>query len=173
MVSRAVDDPTNSLHVVSALRTPLLASGDDDLFRFKVERGGLWDYLRNLPATVPADDPVRRGLAFLRALHDEHMWPWELYEMLNLAAAVERCSAFDIIHYEAAYYPMSLAFTRPCQTHLVPTRHHHPRAAARPRREAYPWAPARRNSPEPARRAKWATPIGGAAPAAAAATIAH
>ena len=48
--------------------------------------------------------------------HDEHMWPWELYEMLNLAAAVERCGEFDIIHYEAAYYPMSLAFTRLCPT---------------------------------------------------------
>ncbi len=46
--------------------------------------------------------------------HDEHMWPWELYEMLNLAAAVERATEFDIIHYEAAYYPMSLAFTRLC-----------------------------------------------------------
>src|SRR5207245_6630133 len=42
--------------------------------------------------------------------HDENMWPWELYEMLNLAAAVERAADFDIIHYEAAYYPMSLAF---------------------------------------------------------------
>ena len=41
------------------------------------------------------------------------MWPWELCEMLNLAAAVERAAAFDIIHYEAEYYPMSLAFTRP------------------------------------------------------------
>ncbi len=40
--------------------------------------------------------------------HDEKMWPWELYEMLNLAAAVERAAEFDIIHYEAAYYPMSL-----------------------------------------------------------------
>ena len=34
MVLRAVADPTNLLHVVSALRTPLLACGDDDLFRF-------------------------------------------------------------------------------------------------------------------------------------------
>ena len=24
--------------------------------------------------------------------HDENMWPWELYEMLNLAAAVERAA---------------------------------------------------------------------------------
>jgi len=32
--------------------------------------------------------------------------------MLNLAAAVERAGEFDIIHYEARTYPMSLAFTR-------------------------------------------------------------
>jgi glycosyltransferase involved in cell wall biosynthesis len=61
--------------------------------------------------------------------HDEHMWPWELYEMLNLAAAVERCGEFDIIHYEAAYYPMSLAFTRLCATPILQTLHHSPSAA--------------------------------------------
>jgi glycosyltransferase involved in cell wall biosynthesis len=60
---------------------------------------------------------------------DEHMWPWELYEMLNLAAAVERASDFDIIHYEAAYYPISLAFTRLCPTPLVQTLHHSPSRA--------------------------------------------
>ena len=59
--------------------------------------------------------------------HDENMWPWELYEMLNLAAAVERGGLFDIIHYEAAYYPMSLAFTRLCATPIVQTLHHSPR----------------------------------------------
>ena len=61
--------------------------------------------------------------------HDENMWPWELYEMLNLAAAVERASEFDIIHYEAAYYPMSLAFTRLSTTPIVQTLHHSPTAA--------------------------------------------
>ena len=58
--------------------------------------------------------------------HDENMWPWELYEMLNLAAAVERASQFDIVHYEAAYYPMSLAFTRLSPTPIVQTLHHSP-----------------------------------------------
>jgi hypothetical protein len=53
--------------------------------------------------------------------HDEDMWPWELYEMLNLAAAVERAPDFDIIHYEAAYYPISLAFARLSPTPLVQT----------------------------------------------------
>ena len=58
--------------------------------------------------------------------HDENMWPWELYEMLNLAAAVERAAEFDIIHYEAAYYPMSLAFARLSPTPIVQTLHHAP-----------------------------------------------
>ena len=58
--------------------------------------------------------------------HDENMWPWELYEMLNLAAAVERSSEYDIIHYEAAYYPMSLAFSRLSPTPIVQTLHHSP-----------------------------------------------
>ena len=61
--------------------------------------------------------------------HDEDMWPWELYEMLNLAAAIERASSFDVIHYEAAYYPMSLAFTRLSTTPIVQTLHHSPSAA--------------------------------------------
>jgi glycosyltransferase involved in cell wall biosynthesis len=61
--------------------------------------------------------------------HDEDMWPWELYEMLNLAAAIERADAFDIIHYEAAYYPMSLAFTRLSPTPIVQTLHHSPTEA--------------------------------------------
>jgi ATP-dependent exoDNAse (exonuclease V) beta subunit len=74
MVLRAVDDPTNHLHILSALRTPLLACGDDDLFRFRVERRGRWSYLADQPDTVPADDPVRTGLAYLRRVHDERHW---------------------------------------------------------------------------------------------------
>ncbi len=74
MVLRAVDDPTNYLHIVSALRTPLLACGDDDLFRFKGERQGSWSYLADQPVTVPQDDPVRTGLAYLRFLYDQRAW---------------------------------------------------------------------------------------------------
>jgi glycosyltransferase involved in cell wall biosynthesis len=88
---------------------------------------------------------VRRGLdvtlfatrgtttsASLHATFDEgyvenpDMWPWELYEMLNLAAAVERGADFDLVHYQAAYYPMSLAFARLSRTPIVQTLHHSP-----------------------------------------------
>jgi glycosyltransferase involved in cell wall biosynthesis len=73
--------------------------------------------------------------------HDENMWPWEMYEMLNLAAAVERADEFDIIHYEAAYYPMSLAFARLCPIPIVQTLHHSPSAAEVRLWSRYPEAP--------------------------------
>jgi glycosyltransferase involved in cell wall biosynthesis len=73
--------------------------------------------------------------------HDDNMWPWELYEMLNLAAAVERAAEYDIIHYEAAYYPMSLAFARLSPTPIVQTLHHSPSAAEIKLWCRYPEAP--------------------------------
>jgi ATP-dependent exoDNAse (exonuclease V) beta subunit len=84
MVLRAVDDPTNYLHIVSALRTPLLSCGDDDLFRFKCERNGRWSYLADQPESVPTDDPVRMGLSYLRSLYDQRHWlaPSELLERI-------------------------------------------------------------------------------------------
>jgi len=73
--------------------------------------------------------------------HDESMWPWELYEMLNLAAAVERAADFDVIHYEAAYYPISLAFARLSPTPIVQTLHHSPGPAEIGLWSRYPDAP--------------------------------
>ena len=57
---------------------------------------------------------------------DQDMWPWEHYEMVNLAAACERADDFDIVHYQAAYYPMSTAFSRLIRTPMMQTIHHQP-----------------------------------------------
>jgi glycosyltransferase involved in cell wall biosynthesis len=73
--------------------------------------------------------------------HDENMWPWELYEMLNLAAAIERARDFDIIHYQAAFYPMSLAFSRLSPTPILQTLHHSPSDAEVSLWTHYPEAP--------------------------------
>lgn len=59
---------------------------------------------------------------------DSSLWPWELCELFNLAAACERAGAFDVIHYQARYAPMSLAFTRTCPTPILQTLHHLPTA---------------------------------------------
>ena len=82
MVLRAVDDPTDHLRTIAALRTPLLACGDDDLFRFRVEQGGSWSYQRE--ATGEPRGPVAEGLAYLRRLHDLRRWdsPSELLERI-------------------------------------------------------------------------------------------
>src|SRR5204863_1053946 len=91
-----------------------------------------------------ADSTTRATLSAIYAhgyWHDENMWPWELYEMLNLSAAVERAAEFDIIHYEAAYYPMSLAFVRLCPAPMVQTLHHSPSAAEVRLWARYPDAP--------------------------------
>src|SRR4051794_17484968 len=72
---------------------------------------------------------------------DPAMWPWELCELFNLAAAVERARDFDVIHYQAMYAPMSLAFTRVSGTPLVQTLHHAPGATEVDLWRRYPEAP--------------------------------
>src|SRR3954453_22589754 len=72
---------------------------------------------------------------------DESMWPWEMYELLNLAAAVERADEFDIIHYEAEYFPMSLAFTRLSRAPVSQTLHHAPDVEELTLWRRYPDAP--------------------------------
>lgn len=70
--------------------------------------------------------------AKLHAVHphgyteDPTMWPWELYELLNLSAAIERSASFDIVHYQANYFPMSLAFTHLSSAPIVQSLHHSP-----------------------------------------------
>ena len=59
---------------------------------------------------------------------DTDLWPWELCELFNLAAAVERAEAFDLIHCQAEYAPLSLALTRIAPVPVVQTVHHAPSA---------------------------------------------
>jgi glycosyltransferase involved in cell wall biosynthesis len=64
-----------------------------------------------------------------------------MYEMMNLAAAVERSRQFDIIHFQAAYYPMSLPFTRLSAAPIVQTLHHSPSKSEVELWTNYPEAP--------------------------------
>src|SRR6187200_2488761 len=73
MTLRAIDDPTDHLAIVSALRSPLFTCGDDDLFRHKVLQRGSWNHLARQPDTVEPG-PVLRGLTYLRELHSERHW---------------------------------------------------------------------------------------------------
>jgi glycosyltransferase involved in cell wall biosynthesis len=72
---------------------------------------------------------------------DESLWPWELCELFNLAAAVEQAPSFDIIHQQAEYYPMSLAYSRVSPTPIVQTLHHSPSPSEVAMWSRYPDAP--------------------------------
>ncbi len=72
---------------------------------------------------------------------DASLWPWELCELFNLAAAVERADSFDVIHAQAEYYPMSLAYSRVSATPILQTLHHSPGAAEVAHWSRYPEAP--------------------------------
>ena len=84
MCLRAVDDPTDELALVSALRSSVYGCGDDDLYRFARVHGGRWNHQEPYPADLPPTDPVAEGLDHLRRLHDRRMWatPSELLEDL-------------------------------------------------------------------------------------------
>jgi ATP-dependent helicase/nuclease subunit A len=81
---RAIDDPSDELSVVAALRSPLFGCGDDDLFRFRHDRGGRFDPTAIPPDCVPTDDPVADALAYLGRMHDIRQWrsPSELADQV-------------------------------------------------------------------------------------------
>ena len=72
---------------------------------------------------------------------DPTVWPWELCEVFNLAAAFEHASAFDVIHCQAEYAPMSLGFGRLVPTPVLHTVHHSPTPEEVAIWQRYPDAP--------------------------------
>ncbi len=78
-------------------------------------------------AAGSSETPAKLHAIFREGYHaDEALWPWELCELFNLAAAVERASAFDVIHAQAEYAPLGLAFARLSPAPVVHTVHHWP-----------------------------------------------
>jgi ATP-dependent helicase/nuclease subunit A len=70
---RAVDDPTDELSLITALRSPLYACADTDLFTYR-HGGGEWDLRAAPPSTLTPDHPVVLALAHLRSLWEQRWW---------------------------------------------------------------------------------------------------
>jgi glycosyltransferase involved in cell wall biosynthesis len=93
-------------------------------------------------ATGSSTTTAKLHATFPRGYHEDlDLWPWEVCELLNLAAAVERAAEFDVIHYQAEYAPISLAFTRLSATPVVVTVHHAPTSSEVALWSRYPEAP--------------------------------
>lgn len=73
--------------------------------------------------------------------HDDTLWPWDLCELFNIAAAVERGASFDVIHCQAEYHPIALACTRLSPAPVLQTIHHAPTSVEVRLWSQYPEAP--------------------------------
>jgi ATP-dependent helicase/nuclease subunit A len=69
----AIDDPSDEISIVAALRSPAFGCSDADLADF-VEAHGRWDYRVAAPASVDARHPVVAGLAALHEFWDQRWW---------------------------------------------------------------------------------------------------
>ena len=65
---RAIDDPSDAVSVVAALRSPAFACSDLDLLNWR-EAGGSWNYLSDAMDNAPAAHSVPHGMAKLREYH--------------------------------------------------------------------------------------------------------
>ena len=72
-VLRAVDDPTDHVSIVAALRSSSFGCGDDDLLEFRQAHGS-WDYRNVTPDELGPSHPVVIGMAGLRELHAQRWW---------------------------------------------------------------------------------------------------
>lgn len=91
----AIDDPTDDVSVVAALRSPAFACRDGDLLAH-IQAGGRWNYLSRVPDASP--ERVRGGM---EALRDFHRRKW----YLSTGALIE-----DVI---AARHMLELAVAGP------------------------------------------------------------
>jgi ATP-dependent helicase/nuclease subunit A len=84
MTLRAVDDPSDELALVTALRSSVFGCGDDDLLEYHVEHGGRWDIRTPPPESLPPDHPVADAIRYLGARHESRTWvsPSELLERI-------------------------------------------------------------------------------------------
>ncbi len=84
MAARALDDPSDALALVAALRSPLFGCSDLDLALWR-QRNGRFNLLNSRhPERHDGDDPVHDAIVYLRQLHDERHWlsPAQLLERL-------------------------------------------------------------------------------------------
>lgn len=71
-ILRCIDDPTDQVSLVAALRTPALACSDHDLLVWR-SGGGTWDLMREIPDQL-RESKVARAIDLLRTLQSKIMW---------------------------------------------------------------------------------------------------
>ena len=95
----AVDDPTDEVALVGALRSPAFGCSDADLVDFHLA-GGRWSYLAPCPRNLAETHPVVGAMRSLRSLHEQRSWR-------GVSATL------DALVSERGLLPLALAHRRP------------------------------------------------------------
>jgi len=74
VVLQAVDDPTDELALVSALRSAVFGCGDDDLADFALAHHGRWNHQVARPESLPEHHPVGDAMRALAEWHEARTW---------------------------------------------------------------------------------------------------
>jgi ATP-dependent helicase/nuclease subunit A len=72
-ILQAIDDPTDEVALVAALRSPAFACSDDDLLSFR-NAHGRWDVRSGPPDTIDPDHPVVTALQVVGRLRQQRWW---------------------------------------------------------------------------------------------------
>jgi ATP-dependent exoDNAse (exonuclease V) beta subunit len=72
-ILRAIDDPTDEVALVAALRSPAFGCSDVDLLQFQ-QAGGRWDCRELSPSALPSGHSVAAAMNSLRELHGRRRW---------------------------------------------------------------------------------------------------
>ena len=91
-VLRAIDDPSDEVALVAALRSPLLACSDRDLVEWRAA-GGRWSPLSTRPDVVDPSHPVAEAMAWLAERHEQR---WQETVSTIAQRVVDERSAFEV-----------------------------------------------------------------------------
>ena len=91
----ALDDPTDQIALVAALRSAAFACADDDLYRWRRARGR-WDYRRPVPQSIPEDDPVADSMRWLNRTAARR-WEMSVSELVGCAIRERRLMELAVV----------------------------------------------------------------------------
>ena len=92
---RAIDDPTDQIALLAALKSPAFACADDDLHRWRAAYGR-WDYRRDQPPEVADDHPVADSMRWMRETA-ERRWEMSVSELVGYIVRERRLMELSVV----------------------------------------------------------------------------
>ncbi|MCY3734686.1 MAG: UvrD-helicase domain-containing protein, partial [Chloroflexi bacterium] len=94
-ILQAIDDPTDQIALLAALKSPAFACADDDLYRWRTAYGQ-WDYRREAPREVSGDDPVADSMRWLRETAHRR-WQMSVSELVGFIIRERRLMELAVV----------------------------------------------------------------------------